>query len=327
MKPNRRRTRTTRAVRAAAAAITLALTVTACGGQADGEGGKPYIAIVSKGFQQQFWQAVKEGAEREAKKQGVTISFEGPATETEVEAQVNMVANSLGKKPDAIGLAALDSRAVEPSLKQAKRDGVPVIAFDSGVDSDIPLTTAATDNKAAAAEAAEHMAEALGGKGKVAMVVHSQTSGSGIDRRDGFADWMREHAPGIELLPVQYGGGDQTKSADITKAIIAGNPGVKGIYGSNEGSAMGVIQGVKESGRTDITTIGFDSGQGQINAINEGRMRGAITQNPIKIGEQVVASAVKAIKGEELPEVIDTGYFWYDKTNIDSPRISPVLYH
>ncbi|AXK32531.1 BMP family ABC transporter substrate-binding protein [Streptomyces armeniacus] len=309
-------------------AAGMALALSACSG-GSGDGGdqdKPYVAIVSKGFQQQFWQAVKKGAEKEAERQGVTISFDGPATETEVESQVTILSNAFGKKPDAVGLAALDSRAVEPLLKDAQDDKTPVIAFDSGVDSDIPLTTAATDNKAAAAEAAKHMAKALGGKGKVAMVVHSQTSGSGIDRRDGFTEWMKKNAPGIKLLPVQYGGGDQTKSADITKAILAANPDVKGVYGSNEGSAMGVVQGVKESGRDGIKTVGFDSGQGQINAINDGTMLGAITQKPGAIGEQVVAAAVKAIKGEKLPKVIDTGYYWYDRRNIDDPKIQSVLY-
>lgn len=319
------------AARAAAVSVTaaMALTLTACssGGQSGAGGGKPYIAIVSKGFQQQFWQAVKKGAAQEARKRHATISFEGPATETDVEAQVNMLATSLGKKPDAIGLAALDSKAVAPSLRQAQRHHTPVIAFDSGVESDIPLTTAATDNKAAAAVAAQHMAKAVGGKGKVALVVHSQTAASGVDRRDGFASWMKKHAPGIKLLPVQYGDGDQTKSADITKAIIASHPDVKGIYGSNEGSAMGVIQGVKESGRTDIRTVGFDSGQGQINAIKEGRMAGAITQNPLAIGRQVVRAAIEAIKGRKLPKVINTGYYWYDQRNIDDPKIQSVLYH
>jgi ribose transport system substrate-binding protein len=35
---------------------------------------------------------------------------------------------------------------------------------------------------------------------------------------------------------------------------------------------------------------------------------------------------VKAIKGESLPKTIDTGYYWYDKTNIDEPKIKAVLY-
>src|SRR5690606_5010604 len=149
-----------------------------------------YIAIVSKGFQHQFWQAVKRGADEEAKKQGVRITVEGPATETEVEAQMTMLSNALAKNPDAIGFAALDSQAAAPLMQQAKSKDIPVIAFDSGVDSDVPLTTAATDNLAASAEAAKHMAELIDNKGKVAMVVHDQTSVTGKQRRDGFIEWM-----------------------------------------------------------------------------------------------------------------------------------------
>ena len=50
---------------------------------------EPYIAIVSKGFQHQFWQAVKQGAEEEAKAQGARITFEGPPTEQDIEQQVD----------------------------------------------------------------------------------------------------------------------------------------------------------------------------------------------------------------------------------------------
>jgi ribose transport system substrate-binding protein len=313
---------------AAVAAAAFALTAAACGGSADtgGGGDQPYIAIVSKGFQHQFWQAVKQGAEQEAAKQGVRISFEGPASESEVEAQVNMLQNALGRQPDVLGFAALDSRASAPLLQQARSSNIPVIAFDSGVDSDIPLTTAATDNKAAAAEAAKRMAEALGGSGKVALVVHDQTSRTGQDRRDGFLEWMRTNAPGIQVLDPQYGGGDQAKSADITKAIIAANPDLRGIYAANEGSAIGVLRGVAESGKTGLTVIGFDSGTGQIEAIRNGQMLGAITQDPIGMGRQLVDAAVKATRGEQLPKVIDTGFYWYDKTNIDSPEIKELLY-
>jgi len=316
---------------AAVAAAAFAAAAAACGGGSSDAGGgggsdQPYLAIVSKGFQHQFWQAVKQGAEQEAARQGVRISFEGPASESEVEAQVTMLTNALGRQPDVLGFAALDSRAAAPMLQQARASSIPVIAFDSGVDSDIPLTTAATDNKAAAAEAAKHLAEAIGGTGKVALVVHDQTSKSGADRRDGFMEWMAANAPGIQVLEPQYGGGDQAKSADITKAIIAANPDLKGIYGSNEGSAIGVVRGVQESGVEGLAIVGFDSGAAQIEAIRNGLMLGAITQNPVGMGEQLVDAAVKAVRGEQLPKVIDTGFFWYDKSNIDDPQIQSVLY-
>ncbi|WP_055500779.1 ABC transporter substrate-binding protein [Streptomyces albus] len=311
---------------ALALAVLLAALSGCAAGEGAGEGRKPYITIVSKGFQQQFWQSVRKGAQQEAERRGAEISFQGPATESDVETQVTQVTNAVGRRPDALALAALDSRATEPMLRKARRAGIPVIAFDSGVDSRIPRTTVATDNRAAAAEAARRLAAALHGKGQVAVIAHSQTSGSGIDRRDGFARWMADHAPGIDLLPVQYGGGDQTKSADITKAVITANPGVDGIYGTNEGSAMGVIQGVEESGRKDIKTVGFDSGKGQIDAVEDGRMVGAITQDPLAIGRGVVDAALKAHRGGELPRTVDTGYYWYDRHNVHDPKIEAVLY-
>ena len=75
-----------------------------------GGGEQPYIAIVSKGFQHQFWQAVKQGAEQEAKAEGARITFEGPPTEQDIEQQVTMLTNAIQKKPAAIGFAALDSQ-------------------------------------------------------------------------------------------------------------------------------------------------------------------------------------------------------------------------
>jgi ribose transport system substrate-binding protein len=324
--------RTTR-LAAALTGAALVLVTAACGGGSSssspsggGSGDQKYIAIVSKGFQHQFWQAVKKGAEEEAAKENVRITFEGPATESDIEGQVTMLTNALGRQPNALAFAALDSKAAGPLLQQAKSRNIPVVAFDSGVDSDLPVTTAATDNKAAAGEAAKHMAQAVGNTGKVALVVHDQTSRTGVDRRDGFIAWMKANAPGIQVLEPQYGGGDQAKSADITKAIIAANPDVKGIYGANEGSAIGVLRGIAESGKQGISVIGFDSGKAQIDAIRSGAMLGAVTQNPVGMGAQTVVSAVKAIKGEQQDKTINSGYYWYDKSNIDSPEIAAVLY-
>ncbi len=319
----------------AAASLALAAcaspTPTAApGGSASGEptsGEKPYIAIVSKGFQHQFWQAVKQGAEQQAEKDGVTITFEGPATESEVEAQMNMLTAALAKKPAALGFAALDSKAAAPVLQQFKDANIPVVAFDSGVDSDIPVSTAATDNKAAAAEAAKHMCELTGGSGTVGVMVHDQTSRTGQDRRDGFLEGMKATCPDVNVLEPQYGKGDPNLSADIASSIIEANKDLKGIFLANEGTAIGGIKATQQKGMAGkIVLIGFDSGTDQINAINDGTMAGAITQNPVGIGEQVVAAAVKTLNGETVPKVIDTGFYWYDKTNINDEKIQAVLY-
>jgi ribose transport system substrate-binding protein len=124
---------------------------------------------------------------------------------------------------------------------------------------------------------------------------------------------------------VQYGGGDQLKSTEITKSILQANPTLKGVFGANEGSAIGVLNGVKEM-KKKVVVIGYDSGKQQKAAIASGEMAGAITQNPIGIGACTVNAAVKALKGEKLPKVTDTGFYWYDKSNITDPKIAAVLY-
>ncbi len=288
---------------------------------------RPYIPVISKGFQHQFWQAVKAGSEQAAADLNVDITFEGPESETMVDKQIEMLQTALDKKPAAICLAALDSKAVVPLLEQAKAAGIPVIGFDSGVDSDIPATTAATDNLAAAGLAADKMAELIGDEGEVAVIVHDQTSRTGIDRRDGFVNRMAEAHPNVTIVDVQYGGGDQLKSTDLAKTIIQSHPDLKGFFGANEGSIIGVLNGVKELGKEgQIVVIGYDAGKQQMDAIRSGVEAGAITQNPVGIGYKCVESAVKAINGETLDKVTDTGFFWYDATNIDSEEIKPLLY-
>ena len=284
-----------------------------------------YIPLVSKGFQHQFWQAVKLGAEQAAKEYKVKVSFEGPETEAMVDKQIDMLSAALAKNPKALGFAALDSKAAIPLLKKAQTAKIPVVAFDSGVDSDIPVTTATTDNKAAAALAADKMAELIGKAGDVALVVHDQTSRTGVDRRDGFLNRMKSNYPNIKIVSVQYGGGDQLKSTEITKSILQANPNLKGIFGANEGSAIGVLNGAKEAKRK-IVIIGYDSGKQQKAAVASGEMAGAITQNPVGIGFKTVEAAVKSLKGEKLPKIIDTGFYWYDKTNMADPKIAAVLY-
>lgn len=310
--------------RAAAAGLALCLGVAAT--PAFAAGGKPYIAIVSKGFSQQYWQAVKQGAEKEAQNKGARITFEGPPTESDVAIQMNELTAALNKHPDALGFAALDSQAAAPMMMQAKSQNIPVIAFDSGVKSDVPVSTVATDNKAAGAEAAKHMAKLLHDKGTVGLIIHDQTSVSGVDRRDGFVNWMKKNAPNIKLLRPQYSNSDMSKAADIAKAILASHPKLDGMFASNEASAEGMALGIKEAGRKNIVAIGFDSGKAQIDAIKNGVLTGSITQNPVGMGADLVDTALKAIHGQHVPKTIDTGYYWYDKSNMDEPKIKRNLY-
>jgi ribose transport system substrate-binding protein len=283
-----------------------------------------YFPIIAKGFSHQFWQAVKAGAEEAAARNGVTITFEGPNTEAEIDKQTDILNAAIAKKPQGLGFAALDSQAQVPALQKAADAGIPIVAFDSGVDSDLPLTTCTTDNVNAAGAAADKMAEAIGGEGEIAAEIHDQTSATGIGRRDGFVNRIKEKYPKITIVDIKYAN-DALKAADDIKATLQAYPNLKGIFASNEGAAIGLAVAMKETG-AKIVGIGYDSGKTQKDAIMDGTLLGSITQNPVGIGQCVVDSLAKAMKGEKLEKVIDTGFYWYDKSNIADPKVAAVLY-
>ena len=113
--------------------VLVMLTVFALPTFAKGQDEKPFIPVVSKGEQHDFWQQVKLGANAAADKLDVDITFEGPPSESDVQIQVEMLNNAMAKNPVAIALAALNTESVHDQLAELKSKGIPVIGFDSGV--------------------------------------------------------------------------------------------------------------------------------------------------------------------------------------------------
>jgi len=286
-----------------------------------------YIPIISKGWQHQYWQSVKMGAEKAAKDYNIRITFEAPEADIAVNKQIEMIDSALSRNPDALVLSAVNSKAVIHELEKAKSLNIPVIGFDSGVDSDILVTTVSTDNTSAGSLAADKMADAIGQKGEIAVICHDSVSTTGTERRDGFLNRIKGKYPKIEVVDVKYGNGDHDISKRITKTIIENHPNIKGIFATNEGSAYGLINGITEKNKIGkIIIVGFDAGKFQKNAVRSGVMIGAITQDPVMVGYKAVEAAFKVLKGEMLPKNIDTGYKWYDKTNVDDEKMKTLLY-
>ncbi len=199
------------------AAAAMALVLAGCAPK------KPYIPVISKGFQHQFWQTVKAGAEAAAKQYNVDITFEGPPTEADIQPQVQMLVNAMAKNPAAICLAALDTNSVMDQLNQAIQRHIPIIGFDSGVPNapaGAIYATAATNSYAAAGLAADHMFAAIKDKIAAATPAHpvtivdfnqDATSQSVTDRGKGFRDEM------IKLITTEGG-------RKVTDIRVQGNP-------------------------------------------------------------------------------------------------------
>ncbi|MGO5115732.1 substrate-binding domain-containing protein [Candidatus Avoscillospira sp. LCP25S3_F1] len=332
-----------------------------------GSGEKLYIPVMAKGFQHAYWQAVNEGAEQAAADLGVDIYFDGPASETEIDSQVNMIKTELAKNPKAMALAALSTDSVTEILAECAEKNIPVIGFDSGVPGDTTgavKATAATDNEAAAAIAAEKFGEnetvvaAMQNATSDAPIVigclsQDAVSASVTGRTTGFVNKMAEIAetyqPGkvsIEghttwekkvdspaiIIRVEVSATTEATSLQTSASALLGMDGITAIFCSNEGAVTGFLAATSdgsdlaEGGKYDgLVVAGFDAGSAQKNAVRNGWFIGSVTQDPVQIGYQAVALAVAAANGESVSDV-DTGAKWYDSTNIDDPDMATLVY-
>ncbi len=235
-----------------------------------------YIPVMAKGFQHQFWQAVKTGAEAAAADYGVEIYFDGPASETEIDAQVNMVKNELAKNPKAIALAALSTEAVTEILEECAEKGIPVIGFDSGVPDDktgAVKATASTNNENAAAIAAVKFGEnaelvakmqAATPENPVVIGCLSQdaVSASVTGRTTGFVNKMKEIAetyqPGLVsveghtkweskvdgaaiIIRVEVSATTEATALQTSANSLLATKGIAAIFCSNEGAVVGFL--------------------------------------------------------------------------------------
>lgn len=312
--------------------VSMMLTITGCAQKnapvpVTSTDKKPYFAIISKGWQHQFWQAVKTGAFKAAKDYNVKITFEGPVGDFAVNQQIKMIEEAIKNSPDALIVAATDSKSIMPSLEIAQSKNIPIIAFDSGVEGNIPLTTVATDNKGAASLAADKLAKAIDFKGEVAVICHDDNSITGTYRKDGFVNRMKEKYPDIKVVAIKYGGGDYKISSDLVTEMILTYPKLKGIFATNEGSAIGMIDSVVSNKKEGtIILVGFDSGLEQKEAIRKGIMLGAVSQDPVMIGYKAVESAYLNYKGTPIKKEIFTDYLWYDVDNVNNAELQIILY-
>src|SRR5438132_6658302 len=156
---------------------------------------KKKIAVVPKGTSHVFWITVHAGAAAAGEKFGVEILWNGPPQETEYDRQMQIVDSYLTQHVDGLAVAATERKVLNRSLDRAAELGIPVTVFDSGVDSTNYMTFLATDNYAAGQMGGRKLAELIGGKGKVAMVLHMPGSYSTMERERGFEDVVKKEFP------------------------------------------------------------------------------------------------------------------------------------
>jgi len=284
------------------------------------------IAVIPKGTTHSFWNSVLAGAREAAKENAVQILWAGPDREGDREKQIQIVEDFIVKRVAAIVLAPTDARALVPIVERAANAGMPVDIIDSDIQTDKRVSFVATDNYAGGSLAARHLAEILGGKGKVAVIKYMAGSASTTARERGFMETLQKDFPGIELVEDRYGMDTVETALSASEDVLTRHKDLDGIFASNESTSRGALRALESQRRAGrVKMIGFDAADALVRSLEAKGIDALIVQNPQAMGYHGVNSAVSAIKGESVRDRIDTGVELVTRDRLNSPEIRSLI--
>jgi len=279
--------------------------------------GNPKVLLSMKGpgSGNPFWAAVEKGAKDAATANNVDLTVLAPPAETDVQTQISQIEDQIAKGVQAIVVAPTDIAALNPTFEKAKAKKIPVLFVDTKGNWPDALTYIGTDNRAGGKMAGEFLCKALNNTGKVALITGVLSQQTHIDRSGGAEDAFK--ACGITVAAKQPADSDRAKGQTVMENILTANPDIKAVFATNDLMALGAFEAIKSAKKTGIIVVGFDANPDAAKSILAGEMTASIAQSPTNMGKFGVESALKALKGDKLAPLTDTGTLLVDKSNAD----------
>ena len=297
------------------------------------------IAVVSKSTKGEFWDKVKEGMQNAVKDvntaygfkkdEQITMTFEGPDNEEDVESQINTLDAVIAENPSVVCVSAGDMESCQAQLEAARENGIPVIAFDSNV-SDTELITAfrGTDNTQIGKYAAYKLGSAIGKMGNVAVFSAQEKTESAQQRVKGFLDNIANYTD-IKVVETVYSDQvDDMKAA--MKEVLEKYPALDGVFCTNANVSEMFLEVNKNNSENKVAMVGVDATSKQQEAVKNGEELGILSQNPYAMGYQTMWAAIQSTapkKEVPIDKKVLLDPAWIDAENLESEDYANYLYN
>ena len=260
-----------------------------------------------------FWAAVEAGAKAKGEELGVEVIVVAPPAESDVQAQITQIEDLIAQGVEGIALAPTDPNALAPVVEAAKAAGIPVVFVDTrGINEGV--TFIGTNNEVGAALAADFRCQNLPAGSDVAILQGLVSQSTGQARADGSKKGLTDC--GLNVVAEQTAEWDRAKGLSVTENILAGNPNIKGIFGSNDNMALGAVEALKAANKlADVMVVGFDANPDAAASITAGEMTASVAQAPANMGGFGIQALVDLKAGKTLEAWIDTGTVLVTKDN------------
>jgi ABC-type sugar transport system substrate-binding protein len=290
-----RKTRLTVAL-AAGLAAAAALGLAGCD-----RGGDTDLGLALSTMNNPFFVGIREGAQAEADARGLNINITD--AQNDPTQQINQMETFTSQDVRAAIINPVDSEAAVPAVGVANRAKVPVISIDRGVNGGTVGSTIASDNVAGGRLAAKTLAESMHGKGKVAFLEGQAGTSAARERGQGFEEGIKKY-PGIEVVARQPADFDRTKGMDVMSNMLQAHRDIGGVFAANDEMALGASKALGGRSGKGVKVVAFDGTPDGITAVRKGTLTATVAQQPELLGKQAVDQALRASRGERLPQQI-----------------------
>ena len=315
------------------AVVLSALGLAGCGEDSSPRGRRLRLGIAPKRAADDYWNAVHAGADEavaELRQRNIHVELLWRGTEVEDDhaGQVRIIEELARSRVDVLVVSPQDRDLMAETVSKVIRQGIPVIAFDSEINTPLVTTYVGTDNYGGGETAAKYVATLVPAQGRVLMQRYLAGSGSSMEREAGFANYLREHHPGIRLLPWNtYAGAVREESLKTCRAALKRwNGQFDAVFVSTMAAGQEMLRAMLEAGVAGkIPLVVFDTSPFLLNGLRQGTVNALIPQSEKEIGRQAVLLASRRILGEDLPATQYTPVTVVTQANLNQPAIRQLL--
>jgi ribose transport system substrate-binding protein len=261
-----------------------------------------------------FFVEMERGARKAEKELGVELQVKTGSQETAIEQQIQIVEDLIRQKVDGIVIAPGDSMRMVPVLKAAQEAGIKIINIDNRLDqeamkkqglSGVPFIS--VDNEKAAYESARYIAQQVKKPAQAAIIEGIRSADNARQRRSGAERAFQEN-PLIKVVARETANWKIDEAHEVARKIFKNHPEVELLFCANDMMALGALKFLQESGKTGVKVAAYDALEEAREAVKSGRLAVTVDQQAAEQGYQGVVLAIRAIRGDAVPDVtlIDT---------------------
>ncbi|PIO96764.1 Periplasmic binding protein/LacI transcriptional regulator [uncultured Pleomorphomonas sp.] len=275
------------------------------------------IGVSYQNLQNEFIVNIAKAVEEKAKELDVTlIESDGQG---KAEVQISQVENFIAQHVDAIMLIPFDKEGCVPAVQKAVAAKIPLVVFNAQVANvELANTYVGSDDIEAGRIEMQYIADLLGGKGNIAIIHGPNGHSAEVQRTEGNKEVLEKY-PDIQVLFEQTANWDRAQALSLTENWLQTGRPLNAIVAQNDEMALGAYKAVEAAGKAkDIPVIGIDAIADALKSVKDGKMAATVFQDAHGQGATAVEMAVKILKGEDVPKVVNIPFKLITKENVDS---------